>query len=382
MAVARATPPTTEPPAPRISVVMAVFNGERFLRESIDSILAQSFADFEFLIVDDGSTDGTREIITSYEDARIRLVVNEQNLGLTPSLNRGLQLAGGDFIARQDADDISEPERFEKQIAFLDANPDVALLGAQYRYMDETGASWDTEPLPCSHHELSWALLFGTPFIHSAVMLRRQQALDSVGKYDESTSHAQDYEYWNRIAATHRVANLERCLVRYRCHTGSMTAASHDSTVRPLDILRAALIGRMLGWDSDAIHANAAHGDAMASLVLGWADAVAIDQTERAAADVLQLLDVISRERRLQPEELESLTMTVRGQLSTRLALIAASHVIRRPWEAWRLWRLAASIDVHSTLKPRVVRKCLGRLASSVGLHVRRREPQSRTSAE
>jgi glycosyltransferase involved in cell wall biosynthesis len=368
--------------APRISVVMAVYNGERFLREAIESILGQTFANFEFLIIDDGSTDRTRKIIRSYEDPRIRLVVNETNEGLTRTLNSGLRLARGEFIARQDADDISEPERFEKQIAFMDANTEVALLGTQYRYMDETGVSWGTEPLPCSHGELSWALLFGTPFIHSAVMFRRRQVLDSIGEYDQSTSHAQDYQYWNRIALTHRVANLEQCLVRYRCHSGSMTAAPHNSTLRPLDLLRATLIGRMLGWDPAAIPCYAAHGEAMASLMLGWADAVEVSQAERAAADILQLLDVFCRERRLRPEEMERLTITVRNQLSTRLALIAASHTVRRPRVAWRLWRLAALIDPRSALKPRVMRKCLGRVATSVGLHVRLPELQSRTNAE
>ncbi|HKQ33129.1 MAG TPA: glycosyltransferase family A protein, partial [Thermodesulfobacteriota bacterium] len=117
---------------PKVTVLMTVYNGEKFLNEAIDGILNQTFRDFEFLIINDGSTDGSREIIKSYKDPRINLVDNESNIGLTASLNRGLSLAGGEYIARQDADDISLPERLEKQISILERNPDIALLGSWY----------------------------------------------------------------------------------------------------------------------------------------------------------------------------------------------------------------------------------------------------------
>src|SRR4051794_29608800 len=118
---------------PKVTVLLAVYNGERYLREAIDSILGQTFQDFEFLIINDGSTDSTREIILSYHDPRIRLVDNEDNIGQTRSLNRGLALAAGQFVARQDADDISEPERLASQVAFLEIHPEVVLLGTWYR---------------------------------------------------------------------------------------------------------------------------------------------------------------------------------------------------------------------------------------------------------
>ena len=118
-------------PSPRVTVLMAVYNGERFLAEAVASILDQTFRDFEFLIVNDGSTDRSREIILSFGDPRIRLVDNPENIGLTRSLNRGLELAKGGLIARQDADDISLPERLEREIGFLDGNPKAAIVGSQ-----------------------------------------------------------------------------------------------------------------------------------------------------------------------------------------------------------------------------------------------------------
>ena len=118
---------------PTVTVLLSVYNGERYLRESIESILNQTFTDFEFLIINDGSTDDSRRIISSYDDPRIQLIDNEQNIGLSQSLNKGLKLARGTYIARQDADDISEPERLAKQVSYMDRNPHIALLGSWYR---------------------------------------------------------------------------------------------------------------------------------------------------------------------------------------------------------------------------------------------------------
>ena len=124
---------------PAISVVMSVYNGEQFVAQSIESVLRQTFPGFELLIVNDASTDRTREIVTSFRDPRIRIVDNPSNVGLTRSLNRGLALARGRFVARQDADDLSLPTRLAEQLAFMRANPGVALVGTQARVMDARG---------------------------------------------------------------------------------------------------------------------------------------------------------------------------------------------------------------------------------------------------
>ena len=132
-----------ETPPPRVSVVVCVYNGEDFLRESIDSILSQTFADFELLILDDASIDSTPQILSecAAQDQRIRLAQNEQNLGLTKSLNKCLALARGEYVARQDADDVSLPERLAKQVEAMDARPELAALGAWVEVIDEQGAA-------------------------------------------------------------------------------------------------------------------------------------------------------------------------------------------------------------------------------------------------
>lgn len=208
---------------PIVTVLMAVYNSDRYLRQAIDRILQQTFQDFEFLIINDGSTDTSGEIIPSYRDRRIRLIDNEQNLGLPRSLNRGLKLAQGDLIARQDADDISEPERLAKQVAFLSSHPDVALLGTWYRKIDGCGNFIGDRPLPCHPTDLRWSLLFYCPFVHTSVMLRKQ-VVEQVGFYDETITYGENYDFWGRIARQFAVANLDQFLVQYRINHSSMTA--------------------------------------------------------------------------------------------------------------------------------------------------------------
>jgi glycosyltransferase involved in cell wall biosynthesis len=208
----------------KVTVLMAVYNGERYLREAIDSILNQTFRDFELTIVNDGSIDRTAEIISSYDDPRIQLINNDLNLGLTKSLNKGLAVARGKYVARQDADDISEPERLAKQVAFLEAQPDLALLGTFYQEIDDLGNKISEHTLPHDCTKIRWDLLFYTPFVHSSVMFRKSIVIEKIGFYNENFSYAQDYDYWCRIALSLKVANLSEYLLRYRLNPASMTA--------------------------------------------------------------------------------------------------------------------------------------------------------------
>jgi glycosyltransferase involved in cell wall biosynthesis len=203
---------------PKVTVLMSVYNGERFLHESIESILGQTWSDFEFLIINDGCTDNSRDIILSFNDPRIRLVDNLSNIGLTKSLNRGLQLAQAEYIARQDADDISFPGRLERQVQFLDEYPDVALLGTRARAIDENGKPRKTNLLriPVSLLAIRWYLMFQNAFIHSSVMFRRSIVWKKLGGYDESFVRAQDYELWSRTARSFKVENLSDVFIDYR----------------------------------------------------------------------------------------------------------------------------------------------------------------------
>lgn len=198
---------------------MPVYNGERFLREAIDSVLSQTYRDFELLVLNDGSTDASRSIVNSYTDRRIRLIDNEQNRGLTATLNRGLAEASSALIARQDADDLSSPNRLAKQVEFLSHHPDVALVGTQARFIDKRGySSGSILQRACCHDSIKWDLLFDNSFTHSSVMFRKGVVLGEFGGYDETFSYCQDYDLWSRVARCHRVANLRETLVGYRVH--------------------------------------------------------------------------------------------------------------------------------------------------------------------
>jgi len=211
---------------PRVTVLMAVFNGDRFVADAVQSILAQTFTDFEFLIVDDGSTDGTAAALAAFEDPRIRVIRNPVNIGLTRSLNLGLRQARGALIARQDADDRSHPARLAAQVAFLDREQDVVVLGTQGRYIDARGRERSAAPWPKSTSSLAirWQLLFDGPFIHSSVMFRRAVVWNAFEGYDESFVASQDFELWTRLnAAGCQMRNLSATLVDFRVHRGSVT---------------------------------------------------------------------------------------------------------------------------------------------------------------
>lgn len=200
---------------PRVSVIMSVYNGERFLREAIESIEAQTYQDWEFIIVDDGSTDGTSKILESFAaDSRIR-VISQENCGLAPSLNRAISLARGEYIARQDADDVSLAERLERQVVFLDERPGVGLVGCWTDWMDEAGEILMVFEYPTDNITIQQQLLEQNCFTHGAVMMRKT-AFHAVGGYCEQFLLAQDYELWLRFSENYEVANLPLMLYRYR----------------------------------------------------------------------------------------------------------------------------------------------------------------------
>ena len=212
---------------PKITVLCAVFNGEDFLKEAIDSILNQTFTDFEFIIIDDGSTDTSYHILKSYSDKRIRLIKNKENIGLTRSLNIGLGLARGKYIARQDCDDISLKSRFEKQFNFLELNPSFLLVGCQAIIINENGKKikspfgWDK---PITVQEIRWWGLFDNPFIHSAVMFRKKDIINKFDGYNEKYRTSQDFELWSQLIFKNKCANLNDSLLKFRYHENSIAS--------------------------------------------------------------------------------------------------------------------------------------------------------------
>ena len=214
---------------PAISVAMSVYNGQRFLAEAIQSVLAQSFTDFEFLILDDGSTDSTRAIVETYaaQDSRIRPICRE-NRGLVASLNQLLAEARAPLIARMDADDICLPERFARQHAFLAAHPDYGVLGSRCHDIDENGAPWQVNapPLPETHEGFIAAVAAEQLLLcHPAVMFRREVVL-AVGGYHAAFRHCEDLDLWLRLATATRIGNLAEPLIRYR-HYADQVSSRH-----------------------------------------------------------------------------------------------------------------------------------------------------------
>jgi len=176
---------------------MSVYNGEKFLEEAVRSMLKQTFFNYEFIIINDGSTDRTPQILASFDDPRL-VIVNQDNRGLAISLNRGIRLAKGTYIARMDADDISEPTRLERQVEVLNRDPNVALVACWYKVIDEKGNVLAHRRLSTDGRELATSLMHNNPICHGSVLMRKE-AVEAVGLYDENLRYAQDYDLWLRM---------------------------------------------------------------------------------------------------------------------------------------------------------------------------------------
>jgi glycosyltransferase involved in cell wall biosynthesis len=199
---------------PRVAVVMSVYNGERYLREAIDSILGQSLKDFEFLIIDDGSDDSSVDIVRTYFDQRIRLIVNKKNIGLAASLNIGIDAAKSRYIARMDCDDISLPKRLETQVAFLERHPDIGICGTGITLTGNPAARM--ADFPRDDALIRAGLIFNSTLAHPTVMMARQLLQDHGLHYDTTFTRAQDYDLWTRCAIYTKFANIPQILLRYR----------------------------------------------------------------------------------------------------------------------------------------------------------------------
>lgn len=222
---------------PKISVIMPAYNAEKYIAEAIDSILGQTYGDFEFIILNDCSKDRTEEIILPYTDPRIVYLKNEKNMGVAATLNRGLSAAKGEYIARMDADDISLPERFAKQVAYLDSNPAVAVLGANVESFNEKGTistGWSaTDP-----EQMKTDLFFACGLAHPGVMTRRA-VIGELGGYDPEFEGLEDYELWCRVQENWQVVSLPEVLLRYRIHGGQVTKNPSDRYLSRLRLLKA-----------------------------------------------------------------------------------------------------------------------------------------------
>lgn len=208
--------------SPIISVIMPVYNADEYLSASIESILNQTYKNFEFIIINDGSTDNSEKIICSYNDKRIKYIKYDSNLGYVARLNYGLSIASGTFIARMDADDISKPERLEKQLNFLNLNPSIALVGSCYeKIKDNINLGFKKQQQ--KPYQLKFRLLFGSNIAHPTVMFRRELIDLNRYFYKSEFSPAEDYELWTRLVMEFELYNMPISLLYYRIHSNQIS---------------------------------------------------------------------------------------------------------------------------------------------------------------
>ncbi|GAB6007522.1 glycosyltransferase family 2 protein [Dysgonomonas reticulitermitis] len=210
----------------KVSILMPVYNAEQYLAQAIDSILNQTFKDWELIIINDGSTDSSETIISRYKDNRIYYYKNPENLKLIKTLNKGIDYCHGKYIARMDADDFSFPERLEYQVEFLDNNHDYVMCGTNAIVIDGNfNKTGKIRNLP-DDNLLQVNLLFSPPFIHPSVMIRREVLQKN--RYDEDYKHVEDYELWCRVARQGKVANLQKDLLAYRWHDTNVSVLNNQ----------------------------------------------------------------------------------------------------------------------------------------------------------
>lgn len=222
--------------SPLVSVVMAVYNGEKYLREAIDSVLTQTFVNFEFIIINDGSSDGSLSIIHSYSDKRIKLINNDGNKGLIYSLNIGIEISLGKYIARMDADDICLAERFQKQFEYLELHPNIGVIGCDYLSFNDKHSSYIKSIYKSG--EIKAFLLFTATMCHPTLMLRKQVLLDNNLYYSETAKHVEDYDLWCRLILHTDFYNRNEVLFKYRDHAQQVSHHYRDIQIQNSQVIQ------------------------------------------------------------------------------------------------------------------------------------------------
>jgi len=303
----------------KVTVLMPVFNGEKYLHEAINSILNQTFVDFDFLIIDDGSSDKSLEIIKSYQDVRISLVKNNNNRGLVYSLNLGLFLAKGEYIARMDCDDISLPERLEKQVEFLNVNPKVGLVGTWVQVINDKNEPQITWHYPTEHFAIQWGIYFHSPFAHPSIMVRKSIILSNNG-YSINMVDAEDYDLWHRLINTTSLANIQTVLLFYRQHSHNITKTDSQKRMSKAAKVNQLIIEEFLSEKiSCSISYNLFHQD---------------NQTYQQARDISLLTLKLYKKFKQQPNLTKSEKQYLRCDTANRIYRFFRPHI--RQIKSWK----------------------------------------------
>jgi glycosyltransferase involved in cell wall biosynthesis len=275
------------PTVPLVTVLLAVHDGETYLRTALASVLGQTVAELEVVVVDDASRDRTAEILQGVADARLRVVRNDEQLGLATSLNRGLSEARGTYIARLDADDVALPDRLERQLARIRSAPSIAVVGSAAMELDDTGRVGALHTMPSGATDVRWAALFSSPFLHPTVLLERE-VLERHGlRYDEGFEESEDYELWSRVLELADGDNVPEPLVLYRVHPGQASQRRRELQREcQLRVARPAIAALAPALSSEQIDL---------AWRVGVAEDVAPDELEPATEAFLELLAAFER---------------------------------------------------------------------------------------
>ena len=270
--------------AARVSVIMPVYNGERFLQAAVESILAQTLGDFTLIVVDDASTDGTPDILRSCAagDSRVRIHRLTQNGGAIAARNTGLTLADAPLIATMDADDVSLPQRLERQVSFMDARPDVGVVGSFVQLIDEAGSRGQVKTYPSTPGLTAWALFFLNSIAHPTAMVRRSIMQELVGYASGCKGGTEDFEMFTRASRITRLANVPEVLVLYRQWQGNMTSVHWNNQESDAD---------RIVYESVAEHLGAGKPQSLAPLLRG----LATERYPGTLTEIQTLADVVQR---------------------------------------------------------------------------------------
>ncbi|MFA6518485.1 MAG: glycosyltransferase [Candidatus Shapirobacteria bacterium] len=239
---------------PKVTVLMPVYNGEKYLREAVESILRQTYRDFEFLIIDDGSKDETEKILKSYGDKRIRIVQHKKNMKLVATLNEGITLAKGKYIARMDGDDISEDCRLDEQYKYLELHADVGLVGSNCKVIDADGKFVDNYYYPKNDWLIRWNMMFQSPLAHPSVMMRKA-IIEKTGGYGSKTIEGrekfsgEDYDLWGKVLKISKASNIQEPLLKLRKHGKNLTIINFDGHINNTDLIEQKYIKDNVGLD-------------------------------------------------------------------------------------------------------------------------------------
>lgn len=328
---------------PLVSVLLPLFNGKLYLDAALQSVLSQSYQHFEVIVIDDGSTDGSHELIQTYADPRIRLF-RQSNQGLPAALNRAIGLSTGEYLARQDQDDVALPHRLERQVAFLNAHPSHAMVGTWAEIWVGNADSGRRHQHPTEDHILKWELLFNNPFVHSSVMLRKS-AVQQVGGYctDTNRQPPEDYELWSRLIRSFEAANIPECLQIYREVKQSMSRAGENPFLTRLIRISA----ENLAWAAGKAEPDEAFF-AIAALANGAAEQVGPQFRVRLASRVLK-----AAARRLAGPSPNQQTQ-LRARVAERLRALRHAYYTSHPSAAHRSLNLAHGLA--SRLRRKLIR--------------------------